>query len=153
VPCIKLLTILLFAIASAGAVQPIASITSASSFELRGHTVNVGGVPTWPVAPGDDITAGKESATVQLRDGSRVLLLQGSHLRIDVKDENVVLSLLSGSLRMGSAVNSKISLYVHGSLVKPVPGAVVSAGPRSGVAQQGSESRRVMSLPIPISHR
>jgi hypothetical protein len=147
----KLLMALVTVFGAARAAQPIASITSASSFELRGHTVNVDGVPTWPIAPGDDVATGADSATVQLRDGSRVVLLQGSRLRVDFKDNTVQLLLLSGSLRMGSVIGPKVAVYSQGSLVKPVSGSIVTAGP-SGASRQGAESHRSLSLPIPISH-
>src|SRR5579871_2678093 len=87
----KLLGFLLAASCPAVGVQPIASITSVSPFELRGHTVNVEGVPTWPLAAGDDIATGKDTATVQFRDGARIVLLQNSHLRLDFKDDKVQL--------------------------------------------------------------
>ena len=98
---IELLCILLIATYPAGAVQPIASITSASPFELRGHIVNVDGVPTWPIAAGDDIAISKDSASLQFRDGSRVILLPVARFSLDFKDDTVLLRLSAGSLRMG----------------------------------------------------
>lgn len=47
--------------AYAVAAQPVASVTSSSSFDLHGNRVNVAGVPSWPVMAGDDITAGASS--------------------------------------------------------------------------------------------
>jgi hypothetical protein len=56
------------------AAGPVGSVTSTSSFLLRGIAVNVHGVPSWPLASGDDIAAGSDSAAIQLKDGSSAYL-------------------------------------------------------------------------------
>jgi hypothetical protein len=145
-----LITLIVVGIASAA--QPIATVTSSSSFQLRGHAVNVDGVPSWPLAAGDDIAAGREPATIQLRDGSRVILQQGSHLRIDARETTVEFHLLSGSLRMGSVVSPKVMVFVQGNFVRPVAGSLVSAG-MSTVAPRPTEARPEFSLPHPVSSR
>jgi hypothetical protein len=142
--------VLLAAVGAANAVQPIASVSSSSTFELRGHAVNVDGVPSWPLAAGDDIATGTESATIQLRDGSRVVLQHGSRLRVDSKDNNIELHLLSGSLRMGSVVSPKVSVYAQEKLVKPVGGSLLTVGPTPTAPRQIGVSR--IALPKPVSH-
>jgi len=147
---VKMFLILSTTIGMIHAAQPIASITSASSFELRGHTVNVDGVPTWPLTAGDQVTAGKDAATIELRDGSRVFLQKNSQLRLDSKDDTVLLHLMSGSLRMGSVVSPRVAVYASGNLVKPSGGGVVTAGLPS-VAP--SRAQPALTLPHPVSHR
>ena len=147
---VKLFMIFSTVIGVIHAAQPIASITSASSFELRGHIVNVDGVPTWPLTAGDQITAGKEAATIELRDGSRVFLQKDSQLRLDSKNDTVLLHLMSGSLRMGSVVSPRVAVYASGNLVKPAGGSVVTAGSASHVP---SRAQPALNLPHPVSHR
>ena len=147
---VKLLVILSTVIGVVYAAQPIASITSASSFELRGHIVNVDGVPTWPLTAGDQITAGKDAATIELRDGSRVFLQKDSRLRLESKDDTILLHLMSGSLRMGSVVSPRVAVYASGNLVKPTGGSVVTVGSPSGIP---SRAQPALNLPHPVSHR
>src|ERR1035438_2488387 len=65
------------------AAGPVGSVTSSSSFLLRGVSVNVHGVPSGPLASGDDIAAGIDSAAIQLKDGSRVVLDANAHAIVD----------------------------------------------------------------------
>ena len=136
------------------AAQPVATVTSSSAFELQGHTVNVAGVPSWPVAAGDVVATHSATATIQLRDGSRLTLLEGSKLRIDsTSEDGLKIDLLAGSLKLGSSLPKQASFYIDGRAAKGVSGGILTSHrpvpPVSSVPRNG----RTLDFPTPVSSR
>lgn len=75
----------------------IATITSDSSFQLRGAGVTPGqGVPSWPVMPGDTIQAGQTPLTLTFSDGSTIILSPGAKAKVDLSGKTPVFQLQSG---------------------------------------------------------
>src|ERR1700722_9589937 len=95
---IALLILALAALACAAA--PVASVTSSAPFDLAGNHVNVGGVPSWTVMSGDDIATSSGQATIQLRDGSRIVLLANSRIRVSSDGDSFSVRLFSGALQV-----------------------------------------------------
>jgi hypothetical protein len=139
--------------------QPVATVTSLAPFELQGHQVNVGGVPSWPVAAGDIVATRSESATIQLRQGTRITLLENSTVRIGSSGSGApTIDLLAGRMRIGSSPSSKlVNIYVDGKSVQASSGSTLSsrtqphAGSTGTSRSAGSPGNRVPLLPTPVS--
>ena len=118
--------------AYAVAAQPVASVTSSSSFDLHGSRVNVAGIPSWPVMSGDDITAGASSLIVSFKDGSRITLAPDARLRIDSSAGALTANLISGSMQFSLVSNSSVRLLKGGVLFSERSGSG-SAGANPGI--------------------
>jgi hypothetical protein len=138
-------------IASALAAAPIAIITSSSSFELSGSSVNIGGVSSWPLVAGQEIVAGTSSLIIVFRDGSRITLAPGSRLKIDSSGSAV--NLTGGSMQFSLASSSLLKIQ-NGGL--PV-GERTGSASRSGSLPSGGAFRPALAKlpapPAPISSR
>lgn len=97
--------------AAFGADKRVATLTTNSSFQLRGADVPAAGVPHWPVMAGDTMVAGSGSATLALDDGSRITLNPNSSARVDKRDGRINFHLLSGSSNYELASNSNVALF------------------------------------------
>lgn len=113
-------------IASALAAAPIAIITSSSSFELSGSSVNIGGVSSWPLVAGQEIVAGTSSLIIVFRDGSRITLAPGSRLKIDSSGSAV--NLTGGSMQFSLASSSSLKIQNEGLSVSERSGELYSRG-------------------------
>jgi ferric-dicitrate binding protein FerR (iron transport regulator) len=126
--------IVLSALASFGTMQaasPLAAASSSSSFEIRGHMLNVAGVPSWPVLEGDTITALDSPVTLLFRDGSRVVLSQNSEARIGSTDQGAVNLLRGAAVFHLSDSASPAFLKNQGSLVSGKTGTIQAGGTTS----------------------
>lgn len=76
----------------------IATVTSDSSFQLRGAGVTPGqGVPSWPALAGDTLQAGQTPVTLTFADGSTLMLSPGSSATVNMAGSTPIFELLSGS--------------------------------------------------------
>jgi hypothetical protein len=116
----------LLVLASGLAVTPIGTITSSSSFELGGSSVNTGGVSSWPLVAGQDIVAGASSLTIVFRDGSRITLGPGSRLKTD--SSGAQLNLTGGSMQFSLASSSSLKIQNEGLSVSERSGELYSRG-------------------------
>jgi len=81
------------------AAAPIASVRTADTFQLDGHSINTPGVTSWPLVLGDELTSSQNSPVIVLfKDGSRVKLDAGSRAKIAGSEEQPKVVLLSGTL-------------------------------------------------------
>jgi hypothetical protein len=103
------------------AVSPLGKVTSSEPFQLRGAQVPVAGVPSWPLMNGDEIGAVTAPATIQMRDGSRVVLAKGSRAKVEEKDGKTLLRLVAGTGEYSLTAKSDTLLYV-----KDKPAAIPS---------------------------
>jgi hypothetical protein len=72
-------------VSGAWAAVPLGSVSSAELFDLKRSTVPPAGAPAWPVAGGDLIANHSAPATIEFRNGSRVILAENSQARIEAK--------------------------------------------------------------------
>jgi hypothetical protein len=100
------------------AASPVGSVSSAQPFDLNGANIPVAGVPMWPIAAGDLIATHSAPATIEFRDGSRVILAENSEAKIEAKGGKSVLRLLQGSGECSLAAHPSLSVFV---LNKEVP--------------------------------
>jgi ferric-dicitrate binding protein FerR (iron transport regulator) len=126
------------------AAGPVGSVTSSSSFLLRGVAVNVHGVPSWPLAAGDDVTAGSDSAAVELKDGSRVVLDANAHAIVDTLGGVLNLRLLSGTMTVTPAQTPAVRFYSGSELLQIRPGT-----PSTVAAKEASKSRVGLAVRTP----
>lgn len=134
---VRLLCLTAIATLAFGA-SPVATISSASAFELHGAAVRTEGVPAWPVMAGDQIGTGVSPALIRFRDGSSVTLSQESTARVEMVDNFLVFRLMSGSMRVTPANNSGIKFFNSVDPVTAKPGTaaeVSSKGPGGNRAQ------------------
>jgi hypothetical protein len=134
------------------AAQPVASVTSSSSFDLRGTSINTTGVPSWPLASGDDVATHAGSAVIELRDGSRFTLLPHSRALVEAAGGRYSVRLMSGSLRVGSISSSDVRVYASGEITKPASGQIVYVGFRSASPAARAIANDI-SLPPPVSRK
>jgi len=109
IACLNLALLLACAVQAA---QPVGAITSSEPFLLRGARVAVAGVPSWPIAPGDDIATSTSPAVISFRDGSRVTLGRNSKAKLESNDSPLLLRLLEGTGSYVFASGSALQLFV-----------------------------------------
>ena len=130
----------------AAAAAPIATISSASAFELRGKQVITNGVPSWPVMAGDEIGTSAGPATIQYRDGSRVTLNANSKAKAEQTSEGVVFRLLSGTMEFTLAPKAKVVFY-NGAKVLNAQAGVATVASTTSITQL--QPVRVLPPPPP----
>jgi hypothetical protein len=101
----------LLAFGIAGAAEPVGKITSADSFQLRGQTVNVAGVPTWSVLAGDEIVAGAGSLMVVFNDGSKAVIAAKSRAKVEKKSDQVEFRLVDGLMTVTRSSKSPVKFF------------------------------------------
>jgi len=119
--------VLLLIAGSAFAAAPVASVQSPSNFQLRDATVNTAGVSSWPVMPGDTVTAGNTAATMRFIDGTVVTLAPNSRVKVQEKKDDLTLQLLSGSMAFVLAQSSALRVYSGDTLVQAQAGVTTTA--------------------------
>jgi hypothetical protein len=106
------LSLLLSLTVALSAAPPVAKITSAEPFQLRGQTVQVAGVPSWSALPGDEIVAGKGSLLVVFKDGSRAVIAANSSAKIEKSsNDGLAFRLLSGWMTVTRVDKSSVRFY------------------------------------------
>lgn len=110
------------------AATPVATISSASSFELHGVTVRTDGVPSWPMMAGDEIATADAPAVIQFRDGSRVTLAGGSRAKVEKSGESLIFRLLTGSMQFLVVPSSSVQVYKQNTAVGGPSGSVSTGG-------------------------
>jgi len=117
----------LMVVGSALALAPIGTITSTSSFELSGSSVNIGGVSSWPLIAGQEVVAGTSSLTIVFRDGSRITLAPGSRLKTD--SSGSAANLTGGSMQFFLTPSSLLKIQNGGLAVGERTGSVSRSSP------------------------
>lgn len=143
----------------AWAAAPVATVSSGEDFSLKGAPAPVAGVPSYPVMLGDEIQAGKASATLRFKDGSKVTLAPHSRARIEDTGSQVAVRLISGGGGYSFSQGSSLLLFA-GSKAVPTPGnsgqfalqATSGGGAAAIPAIQYSEYTAAKKLP-PLSRR
>ena len=139
-------------VASAFAAAPIANVSSSEPFELRGHTVPVEGVTSWPVLAGDRIHASTSQALIRFADGSVITLYPGSTATVDSDSaDHNSFRLISGTMALAIKAPRNLSIYSAGELVTVHPGRQVVSTGKVGV---GATVRPMLvHPPTPVSGR
>lgn len=139
------------------AATPVGSVTSSERFSLRGAVVPVEGVPNWVLLPGDDIAALSSPATINFRDGSRAVLLQGSSARIEETASGARLRLLTGSMTVRGSATPSMSFAANDSVVNALVGSTTTVSANQGQAGRVTQGRTRIGpppgVPPPVSNR
>jgi hypothetical protein len=127
--------------------EPIATVSSNTSFQLRGVQIDGVGVSRWPVMAGDTITSGTSATVLQFRDGSRVSLDQGAKASVVAVGDQVSFRLISGTMKVSPASGTRISFS-----------GVTGQGAEGGAASKGFQRARLTapppgSTPVALSNR
>ena len=133
----KVLTVALCCLAvTAFAASPVASVSSASDFTLRGAKVVAAGVTSWPVLAGDGILTGSSPARVRFQDGTVVNLGPASNAKLEQTSDGMLFRLISGAMTYTVSANSTVSMFSGQSSLQATPGveatAAVGASPSAG---------------------
>lgn len=108
-----------FSIALSAQTQ-IATVTSASTFRLRGARVNPSvAVPTWPVMAGDRIKAGDTPVTLTFADGSTVVLAPKAEAVVRMVDGLPVFELDSEAAHYTLTKSDSLKLMARRETVQP----------------------------------
>lgn len=145
-----LIAVALAVSALGSAAEPVAQITSADPFSLRGKHVQVAGVPSWSALAGDEIIAGSSSLALVFRDGSRATIASASKVRVERSEDNQVLvRLLSGVMTLRPAARPTVAFFNGSNALKAQPAQELTVS--SGSA--GELARRVPPPPPPSTPR
>ena len=132
------------------AADPVAQITSAEPFLLRGKAVQVAGVPSWSALAGDEVVAGESSLLMVFRDGSRATLASRSKVRVEQSAGNqVIVRLLSGAMTLRPSAKPATTFYNGTNVVKAQPAQELTVASGSEAAL----SRRIPPPPPPSTPR
>jgi len=99
------------------AAGPIARVSSALPFQLRGALVPVAGVSSWPVLAGDSIATGDAAATIHFLDGTSVVLAQHSTARVEELNGRNTVRLLGGTMQATRAAGSTVAFLAQERLL------------------------------------
>lgn len=127
---------------------PVATVSSAGTFELRGKQVKTDGVPSWPMMEGDEIGTSGGPATIQFRDGSRVTLNGKSRAKVEKSDDGLVFRLLSGAMQFTLAPKPAVAFY-NGTNVVPARVGVATTASTSNTGSAGAILKPARVLPPP----
>jgi hypothetical protein len=116
------------------AAAPIGTVSSSAPFVLRGSTVPVAGVPSWPVAVGDEISTDSSPATFNLRDGSVITLDKSSRAKIEQEDGNVLFRLQSGVMQYNIPKTSTVRIANRNTPVPVQRGVLTAISTKPGPA-------------------
>lgn len=95
IACIVLAT----GLAAIAADRPVATITAPDAFTLNGVRVAANGVPSWPLAAGDEVNTLNSAAVIRFGDQGQVAIDKGSGLKLERNETGLIARLTSGSMR------------------------------------------------------
>lgn len=111
----------------------VATVSSPSTFTLRGASVNPGqGVPDWPVLARDTIQAGTSPTTVTFPDGSTITLNPGAEATVNLNGQTPVFRLLKGSAQYALKTLTSVQL-MSGNQVVALTSLAGSLGKTGGL--------------------
>jgi ferric-dicitrate binding protein FerR (iron transport regulator) len=132
----------------ASAAPPVASLRSASDFQLSGATVNTAGVSSWPVMAGDKVASGVTPATLRFTDGTVVTLGPGSQAKIEQEKDKLTVRLVSGFMSFVTSPASSMRFFSGAAALQAQAGVTVSAS-IPGPANTGSANSKFTPSPDP----
>jgi hypothetical protein len=107
------------------AADPVGRVTSSGPLTLNGKAVPATAVSSLPLVAGDEIATSGSSAMIYFTDRSRATLDPNSRVKLEGRSSAVTLRVLSGSVDLNRAKDSRVSL------IQPVqPAAAKSAADR-----------------------
>lgn len=84
--------------ALSAAARVVARVTDAESVRIRGVSVPMEGLSSWPVALNDEIATGNAPAKIRFPDGSTISLGRESRVRIEPAGRSYAVRVVSGSV-------------------------------------------------------
>ncbi len=134
-------TAVLASFASFGlAMTPVATVSSAQPFTMDGHSVANGGVSSWPVVVGDEISTASSPAVFYFRDGSSVKLAPGSSAKVTGSAMQPKVVLTKGTLDYKLVAGSKVAVSNASVEGQPEPTVIVNEDGQSAQSGAGTPS-------------
>jgi len=90
---------------------PVATVTSAGTFDLHGAAIKTEGIPYWPVMAGDEIGTHLSMALIRFPDGASVALGGNSRARVETVNGVLVFRLSSGTMQVIGGQHSMVRFY------------------------------------------
>jgi hypothetical protein len=123
----KFVGVFLFAVI-VGSAASVASVTSSGNFKLDRVEVPATAAAGVPVNPGDVVTTLQSPAVIRFDKGV-ITLDANSSVRIEIKDNHIIVRLLSGSMQYKLTEGSDIQIYNKSHAAGPgLEGAIVASG-------------------------
>jgi len=120
------------------AATPVGTITTTSDFQLRGVFVHSAGVPSWPVTAGDSVTMGSAPATIHFKDGSMVNLAPYAQVKIEERNDDLNVRLVSGLMTFTTAPGSLLHFFSGSTALTATPNVATTASVSSQAASSGA---------------
>lgn len=142
----------------ASAARVVARVTDTSSVQIRGVTVPMQEVSSWPVALDDEVATGPVPATLRFADGSTVSLARNTKVRVEADGSSYSVRVVSGSVRYNlnpkSAIRVIDAKITDGAPLAALSGSrqssrgalVSSAGPLTGSVDPMSAAVAAMQV-------
>ena len=92
------------------AADPVGRVTSSGPLVLNGKAVPATAGSSLPVVAGDEIVTSKSAAWISFGDHSRATIGPNSRIKLEAHISSVTVRVLSGSVDLSRANNSRISL-------------------------------------------
>ncbi len=142
---------------SSFAAAPVGTVTSESPFQLGGAGVRTDGVPSWPLVPGEAVTAGAKNVVIRLKDGTRVNLRAQSRAVVEERAGGLSFRLLSGSMSVLAGAASTTLIFKNTEQVTAPPKVETAFAVTTPAAGQLASGDAVNSVrrppPRPVSSR
>jgi hypothetical protein len=126
------LAALLVILLGATAASPIATVSSAGNLQLSGNRVITAGIPTWPLAQGDEIATTNASAVIVFSDRSRMVLRANSRVKLEAAGDQTSVRILQGGGRFRLALGSRLQLFDRENRIPTPAESEVTLGAASG---------------------
>ncbi len=130
-----LLLVVVFLIPLVVAGQPIATISTSAPLVINGVSVPVAGIPTWPLAAGDEIVTGSSPASITFHDGSVVTVSKDSKAKVGKSSVDLLTG--TAAYKLGSAKGLDLRASGRPIDVKAQPEGVVSVEGHGNVVVRG----------------
>lgn len=135
------------------AADSFATLTAGGDVMLNGKPLPTTGAPNWPLAVGDELQTGADTAVVTFPDGSRITLAPRTKLTLQ-QCNHCVVQLFSGSIDYQKSDSSRFQVCALGHPVTPVPGSsgsIVIASPDKVIVKVAGTERVVTTGKCPCN--
>ena len=145
------LTITCCAAMMAWASEPVGTASSSDEFALNGVIAKTGGISSWPLAPGDEIHAGRSAVIIRFQDGSRMTLSQQGQVKLARNGSELSVNLTGGEAQFTLSAQSAIRLSSGGRQVNERSGVISTRTPGTASPAPGQRPDIAHIPPPPTS--
>ena len=130
------------------ALEPVGTASSSDEFFLNGVTAATAGVSSWPLAPGDEVRAGRSAVLIRFQDGSRLTLSQQGRLKLQRNGSELAVNVIGGEAQFSLSSQSAIRVLNSGRQVNERSGVISTRVP-STAGSSGGQRPEIVHVPPP----